>query len=518
MRFGAMQLKTGQTDQAEQTYRQVAALPERQYKPLHAEFLFQSGKRDQAVAEFVKLAAADPGDVNLRTKLVEAYLTLNRAGDAEKVLTAAVKKSGLDVVALMQRGRIYLNSGRYAEAQADMNQVLQFRKDSAEAHYMLAQIGQARANTPIQKRELEETLEIDPAFLAARIDLAAVLLARRDPRAALALVNEAPKDQIEARATVLKRNWALLALGRKAEARKGIDSVLTSGKVPEALVQDAVIKLDQRDYDGARRSAEEALSKTPGDTRALVALVDSYTAQKQTVAAVQRMREYALNQPASASVQQFLGQILAAGGDSAGARKAFQAAKAARPALLEADFALADLDATEGKVDDARKRLLGVVSSHPDNKAAHLLLAEFEMTVGKNPAAAIEQYRKVVALDSNDAMSWNALAYLLAESKRPDEALRYAQKAKELAPDSPSVDDTLGWIYYQQGSYPLAVVHLEAATAKGGSAVRKYHLAMAYLKAGKTESGRQTLDAALKMNPSLPEAQTARQAFGIGRN
>jgi hypothetical protein len=38
---------------------------------------------------------------------------------------------------------------------------------------------------------------------------------------------------------------------------------------------------------------------------------------------------------------------------------------------------------------------------------------------------------------------------------------------------------------------------------------------MAYLKAGETERGRQTFDAALKLNPNLPEAQAARQAFGI---
>ena len=314
---------------------------------------------------------------------------------------------------------------------------------------------------------------------------------------------------------IFQRNWALLALGRKEEARRGIDRVLTAEKVPEALLQDADMKLGQKDYAGARQSAEEALNKTPGDTRALLALLQSYTAQKQSAAAVQRIREYALKEPASAPVQQFLGQILLADGDRAGARGAFQAAKAARPGFVDADFSLAQLDAAEGKLDQARKRLSEAVSSHPDNITAHLLLAQFEMTTGKNPAA-IEQYRKVVALDDKDVTAFNALAYLLAESRQPDEALKYAQKAKELAPNNPAVDDTLGWIYYQQGSYPLAVVHLEAATARDGPAVRKYHLAMAYLKAGKPERGRQTLDAALRMDPKLPEAQAARQAFGIG--
>jgi tetratricopeptide (TPR) repeat protein len=277
------------------------------------------------------------------------------------------------------------------------------------------------------------------------------------------------------------------------------------------------MKLDQKDYAGARKSAEEAIHEAPEDISALLALVQSYTAQKQTAEAVQIVREYALKEPASAPVQQFLGQVLSVSGDRAGARKAFEAAKAARPGLLDADFSLAELDVAEGKLDEARKRLSEVAASHPDNRTGHLLLARIEGTTGQTPAA-IEQYRKMVALDGKDTAAVNALAYLLAESKQPDEALKYAQKARELAPDSPAVHDTLGWVYYQQGLYPLAVVQLEAASAKGGTAVRKYHLAMAYLKVGKTERGRQTLDAALKMDPKLPEAQVARQAFGIRPN
>jgi hypothetical protein len=41
--------------------------------------------------------------------------------------------------------------------------------------------------------------------------------------------------------------------------------------------------------------------------------------------------------------------------------------------------------------------------------------------------------------------------------------------------------------------------------------VVKYHLAMAYAKAGDISRGRSTLLAALAINPNLPEAKLARQ-------
>ena len=510
--LASLQLRGGQTAQAEQTYRQIAALPEKQYRSVHAQFLFQSGKQAEAVAELEKLFAADTEDRNLRSELVRAYLVLNRVADAEKVLTAALKKNALDTQALLQRSRIYLGSKKFNEAQNDLNQVLHYQSQSAEAHYLLAQVSQGLGDAAIQKQELGEALRIDPKFLAARIELVQALLNGGGAQSALNLLEETPAEQKEAVAVLVERNWVLLALGQKAEARKGIDHVLSGGQVPDALLQDAALKLDQKDYTGARSGAEKVLVQRPDDVRALNLLVRSYTAQNQASTALAKAREYAQRRPTSAPVQQYLGQLLLMAGDRSGARKAFEAAEAASPGLLAAELALAEIDAAEGRRDEARKRLQGALASQPSSIPGRVLLAQLELT-DRKPEQAIEQYRKVVGLDPKNALALNGLAYLLADNKRPDEALKYAQQAKELAPENPAVDDTLGWTYYQKGMYAMAVTHMESAIARESNAVRKYHLAMAYLKAGDPARGRQNLEAALKMNPNLPEAQAARQIF-----
>jgi predicted Zn-dependent protease len=273
--------------------------------------------------------------------------------------------------------------------------------------------------------------------------------------------------------------------------------------------------LDQKDYAGARLSAEEVLKQNPEDTRALNVLVAAYAAQKQLPAGLERARAYAARQPGSAALQQFLGQILADNGDRAGAQKAFEAAKAADPALIAPDLSLADLEISEGKREDARKRLSVLVSSHPGSVAGRLMWAQLEATDGRS-SAAIEQYRKVLKLDSRNMVALNNLAYLLADGNQPDEALKYAQMAKEIAPDSPAVDDTLGWVYFRKGMYSLAVTHLESAIARDGTARRKYHLAMAYIRAGDPKRGRQVLEAALKMDSRLPEADEARRILANG--
>ena len=346
--LGAMQVRAGQSELAEQTYRQLSALPEKRYKPLHALFLFRSGKRDQAVAELEKLAGEDPADRDARTRLVTAYLAVNRIGDAEKVLTAALKKNALDTDALLQRSRIYLRTAKYAEAESDLNQVLRFRND-AQAHYLLSKLHQARGEAALRPQELGEALRLDPRFAAARIELAQTLIANRGAESALQLLDEAPEEQRGTAPVIVQRNWALLALGRKEEARKGIDQALAIARTPDALLEDAVLKLDQKNYSGARASAEEILKRDPQDARALNVLVQTYAAQKQMPAGVQKARDYAAKQPASAAMQQFLGQLLSENGDRAGARKAFEAAKAGNPALVAPDLALAELDVSEGQ-------------------------------------------------------------------------------------------------------------------------------------------------------------------------
>ena len=113
-----------------------------------------------------------------------------------------------------------------------------------------------------------------------------------------------------------------------------------------------------------------------------------------------------------------------------------------------------------------------------------------------------------------NVVALNNLAYLLgAQTGQFDEALKYAQQVKELAPDNKGVDDTIGWIMYRKGLYRSAVKYLESAAEGPPDPVVRYHLGMAYVKLG-DKRGEATLRAALKSAPELPEARMAQQLLG----
>jgi Tfp pilus assembly protein PilF len=167
------------------------------------------------------------------------------------------------------------------------------------------------------------------------------------------------------------------------------------------------------------------------------------------------------------------------------------------------------LDAADGRLNEAQTKLQEIVSADAGNTVAQMWLGNLEEDRGDH-AAAMEQFRKVVAADPNNIQALNNLAYLLSEyGKKPDDALKYAEKALELAPDNPEFADTIGWILFRKGLYSSAVTQLERTAMHPGSPVWQYHLAMAYAKNGEMARGRAVLEAALKRNPNLPEAKMA---------
>jgi hypothetical protein len=73
-----------------------------------------------------------------------------------------------------------------------------------------------------------------------------------------------PRFQLEA----VQRNWALLGTGNAKELRSSLDQSLRVSRYPELLLQDAALRMTERDYVGARARAEEIVSHDPANVRA----------------------------------------------------------------------------------------------------------------------------------------------------------------------------------------------------------------------------------------------------------
>jgi tetratricopeptide (TPR) repeat protein len=508
--LGEIQWRGQRQTEADETYRKLSMVPEKRYRAAHAMFLITQQKQAEAVAELEQLLKSTPENHDLRTDLVWAYMVANKSADAERLLQAELKNNPADIDALLQRSRLYLGQGKDNLAEADLTQVLRFRADSAEAHYLLAKVYRKRSQHANEQQQLGEALRLAPALLAARLDLARMLTGTQGARSALKLLDETPARQKANAEVLVQRNWAWLALGETAPARQSIEQLLHSGRDPEVVLQLAVTHFMAREYEAARSAVEEVLKSRPDEARGLELLMRIYAAQQQPEKGLQKLAGYAALSPENVAMQRVYAHALNSAGKHADAESVLEKTRQLRPESVDLAMDLAQLEIADGKLDAARQHLTQALPSDTAEGSVGTQLAEVEIAAG-NYAAAIELYRKVVQVNSRNVKALNNLAYLLCDFKQqPDEALKYAQQAKELAPENPFTDDTLGWTYYQKGLYSMAVRHLESAAARESTARRKFHLAMAYLKAGNSQKGKESLQAALRMDPSIPEAVTAK--------
>jgi tetratricopeptide (TPR) repeat protein len=486
--------------EADVTYRRLAALPDKQYKPVHAAFLHARGQLDASLAEYEQLYRADPRDTDARGRLVTLYVATNKLSEAIKLLDQTVKEHPADPQAYQTRAELLLRANRLDEAEKDARQVLSFQANSVPAQVVLAAVARKRSLGTAERKALADALQTAPQSIQVRLQLAKSLLRDNQAKTALDILNEAPVDQAKAPQLLEQKNWALLELGKNEEVEANLGSVLRRDWTRDMPLQEAVVKYRKKDYSAAQKSVEEALKSKVADERAAALLVRIYTAQNQSDEGLRRLAAIAASHPKSPDLQFLLGNSYENIGRLKEARAAYTAAKAANPYFQKADLALADLDSRENP-DAARRRLAEILHADPKNVAALLLWAGVEEKAGQR-AEAMAKYRSVLGFDEANVVALNNLAYLLAFDD-PDQALKLAQQAAQLAPANPGILDTLGWVYYRKGDYRAAVEQLKTAVAKAPTPQREFHLAMSYLKAGDKSTGDKMLASALQKDENL---------------
>jgi predicted Zn-dependent protease len=87
-----------------------------------------------------------------------------------------------------------------------------------------------------------------------------------------------------------------------------------------------------------------------------------------------------------------------------------------------------------------------------------------------------------------------------------------AQDAKRELPNSPEIDDTLGYVYLRKNLPPLAVRPLRTAAEKlPTNPVVRWHLAQALAATGDKAGAIAEIEAALKLSAEFDGAPAARQ-------
>jgi putative PEP-CTERM system TPR-repeat lipoprotein len=146
-----------------------------------------------------------------------------------------------------------------------------------------------------------------------------------------------------------------------------------------------------------------------------------------------------------------------------------------------------------GQEPEAKAFADGWLAANPKDAGFRAYLADRALRAG-GYAQAASQYRAILSIAPNDPLTLNNLAWVSAKLNDP-KALEYAEKAYALAPSSPAVMDTLGWMLVEEGELTRGVQLLRKAVEAAPQADDiRLNLAKALIRAGDKEGGRRELE------------------------
>jgi tetratricopeptide (TPR) repeat protein len=393
---------------------------------------------------------------------------------------------------------------------------------SAPVQFVLGKVHAARGERADAMGAFAEAVRLNPRMAAADLELARIHLATNNlveaeghARSAVEkLPGSADAHLLLARASMMRGNIPT------AEASvKALSAGLPSSEVVQTEV--GLLHLAKRDRPAARAAFERALSFNPAYYEALAALTQMDLEDKRPDSAKLRIDAAIGASPDDVRLVLLSSRVSGVAKDLPAQEQALRRALEMDPNNLQVYGMLATFYVGQRRLNEAVAELETMAAKqagHPSSVAAHTAIAML-FEAQNRPADAQARYEKVLTIDSRAAVAANNLAWLYAErGGNLDMALQLAQTAKSQLPDTPEVDDTLGWIYHKKGLFSLAIASFNrAVTTNPRNPTYHYHLGVAYAAGGDPVKARTSLEKALTLNEGFSGAPEARRMLAALR-
>jgi putative PEP-CTERM system TPR-repeat lipoprotein len=537
---GEASLASGDVAQATRYYEQAAARGQKTAlaaaQTRLGQIAFASGRPEVGMERLDSASTADP---SFRQTDLARIASLLRAGHLDKALAAAKaleKKSPNDPTSHHLVGTVQLARRDRAAARASFERALalnpmfvpsaralseldiadrkpevaQRRYDAmiakeprnATLHLALAEL---RARTGARPEDVIKTLQdavaADPSSDDARIALIAALARTGNTRGALTAAQEASAAQPSS-AQILQMLAVLQAeVGdhqQSLETLRKVSQLQPGNALPYQRV--AARQAQNKQYDKAVDALRIAKELVPADLGLSRDLILVYLAAGRTADALAEARSVQRSAPRKSAGWLLESQVHEHARDHAAAEKALRQGLKVEPdaGLLAARLHGALIAA--GKTDDAEAFVRKWLADYPKDTALRIYLGDRDLAA-KNFRGAAAQYKAVLAVDANNVVALNNLAWIAGQTDDPN-ALGYAERAVRLAPDSAAVLDTMGTLLVARGEAERGVDYLaRASRIAPDRADIRLNYAKGLVRAGRKDQARRELEAMLA-NPN----------------
>jgi tetratricopeptide (TPR) repeat protein len=478
-----------------------------------ADYYSATGKLDAALATLARLSSNKAFQVEAQGRAATIMHGVGRGAEAYAIVDRLIKGHPDSVVARLLRAQFLLRDRRLDEALAEGQKAVTFDSRSALGHRIVGETHAARFELDEAAQALRRSLDIEPTAVATQLQLARIELARGRPGAAIDYAQQVlrtNRDRLDARlvltAALIQRREVDAAL---PEVRRMATQYPQSADVQIAAGRLALLK---NDTGTAGKAFGRALELAPDSIDALTGAVDADYQSRDVASARRRVDARLARTPNDAQALLLSAQTFMRANDFVNAEIVLKRVLEVDPDNLPAYDLLGRIYLSQQRLSAAQAEFESLARRRPNSVGARTMVATL-LHLQNRIDEAREQYESIVQTYGDAAVASNNLAWLYANSEgNLDVALTLAQSAKKELPHQAEVSDTLGWVYYRKGLFPMAVMAFEQSLQTDpNNPLYHYHLGLAQAGLGDKDLARKAIERALALNPRFDGADDARR-------
>jgi tetratricopeptide (TPR) repeat protein len=401
--------------------------------------------------------------------LAGVYRSSGDIAKAQALLEQSVQKIPSSIDLRLILGQIYAQQARPADVEAQLLKIIELKPGEKSHRLRLAQFYAQSNQNDAAERTLRQAVKDLPSERDLKLSLVDFLATRRSRETAekelRAMIAAAPEDY--------EMQFALAKFyqdGKEpAKAAAVYTGVIDKTKLdpPGLTARDrlAALRLQENDVTGALALTNDVLAKSPRDDDALFIRGTISLAKKDPRSAIADLRAVLRDQPNAVGVVRSLARAHLANGEPAIAEETMRHAVEANPTnpALQLDFA--QLLTQMGKTEQAKTIIAELVKQKPDSIEA--LDTQFRIAMAGNDfVTAKSAADAVVTLRPKLAVGYMYQGMVAEADKRSEDALRLYTTAADLQPNASEPLEAVARLLANSKRVPEAIKRLDDVTAK----------------------------------------------------
>ncbi len=482
-------------------------------------FYFRAREFDRAQREYEAGMKAFPKEkATYQKRIVELYAVTGKNPEANQLLAEILKTNPKDSDAIAMRAALMLTTGNREQINSAANDLQALVTKNPQNHLLrfnLARAMLAKGDTEGARLQLEEAVKLRTDFIAARDLLARINLTKGDAAKALKAADDIlaiDRNNLQAH---LIRSSALLGLNDRDKAREELDFITkTYPQNLDARYQVGFLAYEQKDFKKAEQIWSELYKTNPGDRRGLIGVTETYAAENRINDAIAEMKKASEREPQRRDLKLYLANLYVRAERYDDAVNLYRGLLEKEPKSPDLLFKLGETQRRKGDENAAIDSFRRCAQEAPNNTMCLLQLGLLLDGTGKRDQAK-PIYEQILKVQPDHPVALNNLAFIKAEEGVDlDQALTMAQRARQKAPASTDIADTLGWIYIKKSLSEDAVrIFKDLVQKEPKNANYHYHYGMALMQKGDKVSAKKELESALQNRPSKDDEAKIRQTL-----